>query len=167
MGLKKGVLACYEVPDSQHAADVSKSVSRILGPYATCLEIVDQVTLVDVSTACYSQQDIFTQRDRSERVVKLRAGINMSVSPHFAQDSCATSRSSKLRHIDLGHLMLAVRRFFFAGICTHLLSSISIASDAHCDGLSLSSSYELTCLGSDSISGLVLKPFDPVRINHR
>ena len=163
---KKGWLACYEITAYQHAADVSKSVSRILGQYATCLEIVDQVTLVDVSTAYYSQQDVCTQRDRSETVVKLRAAINMSVSPHFAQDSCATSRSSKLRHIDLGHLMLVVRRFY-AGICAHLLSSISIASDAHCDGLTLSSSYEMTCPGSDSISGLVLKPFDPVRINHR
>ena len=103
---------------------------------------------------------------REQRVVKLRVAINMSVSPHFAQDSCATSQSSKLRHIDLGHLMLVVRRVY-AGIRTHLLSSIAIASDAHCDGLPLSSSYELTCLGSDSISGLVLKPFDPVRINHR
>ena len=66
MGLKKGRLACYEIPDSQHAADVSKCVSRILGPYATCLEVVDQVTLVDVSTACYSQQDVCTQREVRE-----------------------------------------------------------------------------------------------------
>ena len=112
---------------------------------------------------CMLQSTGCMHSERSERVVKLRAAINMSVSPHFAQDSCATSRSSKLRHIDLGHLMPAVRRFY-AGICTHLLSFISTASDAHCDGLPLSSSYELTGLGSDSISGLVLKPFDPVRI---
>ena len=37
------------------------------------------------------------------------------------------------------------------------MSSNPISSDAHCDGLSSDPSYELTCLGSDSISGSVLK----------
>ena len=90
--LEKG-LACYEIPDSQRAADASQSVSHILRPYATCLGITAQVTQVDVSTACYSRQCVRTLRDWSEGVVKSRAVINTSVSP---QDSRATGQSSKL-----------------------------------------------------------------------
>ena len=62
---------------------------------------------------------------------------------------------------------MQVVRSFYADTCTRLMSSIPISSDAHCDGLASDPSYELTFLGSDSISGSVLKPFDPVRITQR
>ena len=52
---------------------------------------------------------------------------------------------------------MQVVRLFYADICACLMSSISIASDAYCDGLPSASNYELTRLGFDSISGLVLK----------